>query len=167
MRRVVFILGGANSGKTKFALERANLFSGKKFYLATGVPTDSEMEEKIRKHKKERQADWVTIEEPIYVVDVIKKKELGVLLIDSLGTWITNLIVENIDTKTQIESFLEAISSLSYPTIIVSEEVGLGVVPKDPLTRDFVNILGDLNRKVAKISDEVYFLISGVPMRLK
>ncbi len=180
--RLIFIIGGCRSGKSAYALKLAESIKGKRVYLATGEPLDDEMIKRIKKHKKGRGRNWITIEEPINIVDVIKKnKKCNIILLDCLTLWISNMMCREARVKAathpqgwvgsrvkkDIIEFITACKKTKASIIIVSNEVGLGIVPDNPLARNFRDIAGYANQSIAKKADEVYFVISGIPMRLK
>jgi len=168
--RTVFVIGGARSGKSSFALEKAGSFPGKKAYIATAEPLDDEMKERIQRHKIERGGGWETFEEPIKMVRVLK--EMGTsynsAVIDCLTLWLSNLILGAEDPEGEIGAFLSALRDSAHPPLfVVSNEVGMGIVPDNALSRKFRDLAGHLNRKVADIADEVYLVTAGIPVRIK
>src|SRR3989337_695808 len=174
--RLIFILGGARSGKSVYALKLAESIVGKRLYLATAEALDDEMAERIKKHKRGRGNNWTTIEEPVRIADVIAKdKKHDVILLDCLTLWISNLIHEESGVRSQesevidktINQFASACKNSKINIIVVSNEVGLGIVPDNPLARQFRDIAGYANQKIAEAADEVYFVTAGVPMRMK
>jgi len=174
--RLVFVLGGARSGKSVYALKLAESIVGERLYLATAEVLDEEMAKRIKKHKKERGNNWTTIEEPINVADVISRdKKHDVILLDCLTLWISNLIHEESGVRSQesevidktINQFASACKNSKINIIVVSNEVGLGIVPDNPLARQFRDIAGYANQKIAEAADEVYFVTAGIPMRMK
>ena len=174
--RLIFILGGARSGKSVYALKLAESIVGERLYLATAEVLDEEMAKRIKKHKKERGNNWTTIEEPINVADVISRdKKHDVILLDCLTLWISNLIHEESGVRSQesevidktINQFASACKNSKINIIVVSNEVGLGIVPDNPLARQFRDIAGYANQKIAEAADEVYFVTAGIPMRMK
>lgn len=167
--RIVFILGGARSGKSRFALDRASRIPGKKAYIATARALDAEMEQRIAWHKAERSAEWQSFEEPVNIRDLIKEIEgaYDVMLIDCITLWITNLMLGNYDVEVQGRSLVETLGACGSSIFIVSNEVGLGIVPDNKLAREFRDVAGTLNQGIAAIADEVYFLAAGLPMQLK
>lgn len=180
MNKIFFITGGSRSGKSNFALKMASGFSGSKIYIATAEALDEEMKDRIARHKEERSDEWKTIEEPIKIPEIIKelKGRYNVLLLDCLTLWLSNLIIREDKKeamKTEIEKFLDSLryfknpsaSSLQSSLFIVSNEVGMGIVPENRLARMFRDQAGMLNQKVAEIADEVYFVVSGIPLRIK
>jgi len=174
--KLIFITGGARSGKSAFALKLAESIHGKRLYLATAEALDNEMLQRIKRHKKERGNNWKTIEEPLKIADVIKKNMgYDVILLDCLTIWLSNLIanygllITNLDSQIakHIISLVSACKKTKANIIVVSNEVGLGIVPDNPLARRFRDIAGISNQKMAEAADEVYFVVSGVEMRLK
>ena len=171
--KLIFILGGARSGKSAYALKLAESMTGERLYLATAEALDKEMAERIKKHKKERGNNWTTIEEPIKIIDVIKEnKKYDVILLDCLTLWITNLMHTSFKSeirnpKSEISKFISACKNSKANIVIVSNEVGMGIVPDNPLARRFRDIAGIANQKVAAAADEVYFVVSGIVMRMK
>lgn len=176
--RIVFITGGARSGKSRFALEKANSMNGKKIYIATAEPLDEEMKERIKRHKEERGREWLTMEEPIKIPKLLRelKGECDVILLDCLTLWLSNLMVAGKELSGEIEEFIADLkgiknssSSCLQPLVlfIVSNEVGMGIVPENELARRFRDLAGMLNQRVAEIADEVYFMVSGIPLKIK
>lgn len=143
--------------------------SGKRLYLATAEALDKEMTERIKKHKKERGNNWTTIEEPIKVADVIRgNKKHNVILLDCLTLWISNLMSRKSEVICKnINQLASACKQSKASLIIVSNEVGLGIVPDNPLARQFRDIAGYANQKLAEAADEVYFIAAGIGMRMK
>ncbi|MBF0557371.1 MAG: bifunctional adenosylcobinamide kinase/adenosylcobinamide-phosphate guanylyltransferase [Nitrospirae bacterium] len=169
MGKIVFVLGGARSGKSGFALKAASAIAGSKAYIATAQALDAEMQQRIDRHKAERSGDWQTFEEPVNIHDLIVKIHgtFDVLLVDCLTLWISNLLLNNISIEGMMQKLVDALKSCSSSVFVVSNEVGLGIVPENRLAREFRDMSGTLNQKVAAISDEVYFLAAGLPIRMK
>ena len=177
--KLIFITGGARSGKSNFA-EKMALSLGKSVaYLATGQPLDKEMDYRIKKHKTKRPTEWETYEEPIEVSELVsslgRKKE--VILIDCLTLLVSNLLLreknkaENPQGEEKILLEIEKLTEISYQVpaqiIIVSNEVGMGLVPDNPLGRVYRDILGRANSIIANKADEVFMMISGIPLKIK
>ncbi len=171
--KLIFILGGARSGKSAYALKLAESMKGRKLYLATAEALDSEMAERIKQHKKDRGDGWTTIEEPIKIAEVIaKNKKYDVLLLDCLTLWVSNLMHTSFKSeirnqKSEIPRFISACKNSKANIIVVSNEVGMGIVPDNPLARKFRDIAGYANQKMAEAADEVYFVAAGIAMRMK
>jgi adenosylcobinamide kinase/adenosylcobinamide-phosphate guanylyltransferase len=168
--KIIFIIGGAKSGKSSFALEKAEAFSGKKAYIATAEPLDEEMKDRILKHRERRGEDWDTLEEPINIVHVLNKVGNGysAAVVDCLTLWLSNLLLGAEDPEGKIESFLSSLEDNDHPPLfVVSNEVGMGIVPDNALSRRFRDLAGGLNQSMATIADEVYLVTAGIPLRIK
>jgi adenosylcobinamide kinase/adenosylcobinamide-phosphate guanylyltransferase len=177
-----FILGGARSGKSDFASRlaksKAEEQGARLVYLATapaayagvGVAPDSEMARRIQAHKTSRGSDWDTIEEPLEVVRVIEEASAdSVLLVDCLTLWITNLIEQGLDDGVVIEravALSEAAAKAARPVIVVSNEVGQGIVPQSALGRRFRDLAGTVHQRVAARAREVYFVTAGIAQKI-
>lgn len=178
MNRVIFITGGARSGKSSFALKKAEELPGRKIYIATAEPLDEEMRQRILRHQKERSSEWRTIEEPLKIAELIGSAPGDVVLLDCLTLWLSNLMrkeeEEGIDNSiTNLLRALERFKELSpsgpqsSTLFIVSNEVGMGIVPQNKMAREFRDLSGILNQRVAEIAQEVYLLVSGIPLKIK
>jgi adenosylcobinamide kinase/adenosylcobinamide-phosphate guanylyltransferase len=171
MHRTVLILGGARSGKSSFALREASLVPGQKAFVATAEALDDEMEKRINNHRNERGPEWKTFEEPVEVPSLIRKMgpAHGVVLIDCLTLWVSNIMMRGFSLERYEEDLVDALSDpRGAPLIyIVSNEVGLGLVPESPLGREFRDNLGRVNARVASAVTDVYFLTAGIPMKIK
>lgn len=172
--KLIFVTGGARSGKSAFALELANSIGGEKCYLATAQALDSEMEDRIAKHKAERGDDWDCVEEPLEMAKKIAelKGRYDLILFDCLTLWVSNMMLsdqkpEDRGQKTEVENLIDACKASGSTVIVVSNEVGLGIVPENALARRFRDLAGTANQLFAKAADEAYFVVSGIPMRLK
>ncbi|HAU32420.1 MAG: Adenosylcobinamide kinase [Desulfotomaculum sp. 46_296] len=173
--KLVLVTGAAKSGKSHFAEKMAAELPGKVTYIATCVPGDDEMRDRVARHQVRRPAAWQTIEEPINPAQVIKEfDETGhVFLLDCLTLLVSNLIFQY-DEVPDEEKILENISELammSYKAqshiIIVTNEVGWGIVPGDPLSRLYRDIIGRANQTIASYADQVFVTIAGIPVELK
>ena len=185
MSKLILITGGARSGKSTFAEEKAKEFGNNVLYVATSKPIDDEMKQRIAKHRAQRPAEWETLEEyknlDIAIADIISKKDA--ILIDCVTIMITNLMldecfdwdgltrqrVEEIEQliQHQIERLISVSKMSELPFVLVTNEIGLGVVPPSTMGRDFRDIAGRMNQILAKVADEVYFCVSGIPMKIK
>lgn len=170
-RKSVFVMGGARSGKSAFALKLAESIGGKRIYVATAEALDGEMEERIGRHRKERGASWETVEEPLDIAGKLSGASTGsVVLIDCLTLWVNNLVSSGLDDGRVVEEALrlsEAIKGARSSVIAVSNELGLGIVPENSLARRFRDLSGIVNREVAQACEEVYFVAAGISLRMK
>lgn len=173
MGKITFIIGGARSGKSQYALKLAKEEKAKNVaFIATAKPLDSEMKKRIELHKKKRPKYWRTFQEPQNVSGLLKKSsnKFELILIDCLTLLISNLLLANLkqdNIEEEARKILSALKKTKASSIIVSNEVGLGIVPENKLARDFRDIAGRINQLVAEKSDEVFFLVSGIPWRIK
>lgn len=172
--KMTFIIGGARSGKSSFALKKAEEIGRKRLYIATAQPLDDEMRQRIESHKRGRGRGWDTTEEPVDIAKVVKDggKRYDVMVIDCLTLWLSNLIEEGDGTggenlKKRLDDLIDASKISKAHVIIVSNEIGLGIVPENRLARGFRDLEGMVNQRVAQAASEVYFVVSGIPMRLK
>jgi adenosylcobinamide kinase/adenosylcobinamide-phosphate guanylyltransferase len=170
--KIFLITGGARSGKSAYAEELAKSMSGKRAYIATAQALDAEMAAKIAKHQKDRGDGWDTYEEPLAVAELVRKLSgrYQVTLLDCLTLWLSNTMAHTENDGAVLgrsDDLVSAIKEFKGACIIVSNEVGLGIVPDNPLARKFRDLAGMLNQKVARAADEVYFTAAGIPMKIK
>lgn len=171
-KRLIFITGGVRSGKSRFALDYANRHFSKKLYLATCEVLDEEIAQRVGNHKKMRGSEWKTVEEPIGIVDKINEygDKVEVILLDCITLWLSNLLMrQNSDVKImdEVDRFIRTIKQNQTSFIIISNEVGMGIVPAESLGRRFRDLQGMANQKIAEVAETVIFMISGMPMFLK
>ncbi|HHT9140700.1 MAG TPA: bifunctional adenosylcobinamide kinase/adenosylcobinamide-phosphate guanylyltransferase [Candidatus Tripitaka californicus] len=175
MAKVLLVLGGARSGKSAFAV---NLARGYKrvTYLATARVQDAEMAERVKRHRQIRPASWQTIESPSHADKRILELEgsTDLVLLDCLTLYVTNLLLDENQKEAkeayiieEIEGLCQASSEASFDVIMVSNEVGQGIIPADPMGRQFMDIAGLVNQQVAREAEAVYFLIAGMAKRIK
>jgi len=170
MQKITFVLGGARSGKSTFALRQASAIEGKKAFIATAEGLDDEMIVRINNHRKERGKDWITFEEPRFIsrllIDLMGRYD--VILIDCLTIWISNIMHAGLDIDKSVNEFTEIISQDNTAFLyIVSNEVGMGIVPESGLARIYRDNLGYANRKIAEAATDVYFMAAGIPLKIK
>jgi len=169
--KLIFITGGARSGKSSFALSEASNIPGAKAYIATAEACDEEMRQRIDNHKKQRTKDWDTFEEPIKVADVIEeiKAQYSLVIIDCLTLWLSNIMQSDADVMEEMEKLIHTLCAASPVSrvYIVSNEVGMGIVPDNELARRFRDMAGLLNQRVTEFADEVYLMVSGIPLKVK
>ncbi len=162
---MILVTGGERSGKSSFALKKAISMGRKKAFIATAEPIDAEMINRIRNHKMERKDLFDTFEEPLRLDVVLKETaSYDVRIIECMTTWMGNVLHYGLDIQETSKKFFD---SLIGNEIIVTNEVGMGIVPFDPLTRKYVEELGKLNMKLSDRCDEVYFMVSGIPVKIK
>ncbi|GFE60229.1 bifunctional adenosylcobinamide kinase/adenosylcobinamide-phosphate guanylyltransferase [Geobacter sp. AOG2] len=177
MAKTIFITGGARSGKSRFAEELARQFGAPLGYLATAQTLDDEMEERVRKHRLRRGDAWQTVEEPLHLSQALVRCDdtCKAVLVDCLTLWLSNLLFHYEEQGEDAEArILEDVHSLTAtlrkmrtPVIIVSNEVGQGIVPENRLARRFRDMAGQANQLLAAMADEAHVVISGIPLRLK
>jgi adenosylcobinamide kinase/adenosylcobinamide-phosphate guanylyltransferase len=159
------VLGGARSGKSRYA-EALLANARPRTYLATAEPGDAEMAKRIRRHREQRGSAWATREAPIELPEAISA-ENGAVLVDCLTLWVSNLMAQGRDLEDATEQLCAAIKRPGGPVILVSNEVGLGIVPDNALARAFRDHAGRLNQRVATVADRVLFVAAGLPLALK
>jgi len=175
-KKCILILGGARSGKSQFAQSLAGKLSNRVLFVATAEAGDEEMRSRIEEHKKSRPRTWRTLEVPIRVVEQIGGQigDADVVIIDCITLLISNLLVGEGDDRykekqviTEIERLIACIDKQEVTTIIVSNEVGLGLVPENRLSRFYRDLLGRTNQLLAQHADEVYLMVAGIPVEVK
>jgi adenosylcobinamide kinase / adenosylcobinamide-phosphate guanylyltransferase len=173
MKSITLITGGARSGKSSFALEMAGKDYDRRVFIATAVAFDEEMTTRIAQHQRGRGDLFHTLEEPVHLAETLAAVPPGteVVLVDCLTVWIGNLyhhFQQNEElVRSHVDEFLKVVPQVSYDLILVTNEVGWGIVPENPLARSFRDLAGYLNRKVAEKAKSVYLLCCGIPLELK
>jgi adenosylcobinamide kinase / adenosylcobinamide-phosphate guanylyltransferase len=169
---VTLVLGGVRSGKSRYAQQLAERES-RVIFLATAKASDDEMNRKIERHRRERPAGWTTVEEPLELVRVLQQQahDCDVMVVDCLTIFAANLLETEGDDQSAIERRVEALcvalQSVSCSVVLVSNEVGSGVVPAYPLGRRYRDLLGEINQSVARVADDVVLMVAGLPLALK
>jgi adenosylcobinamide kinase / adenosylcobinamide-phosphate guanylyltransferase len=167
---LTFLLGGARSGKSSLAVELALAWDGPVMFIATGEPGDDEMAERIRRHQAERPVHWRTVEAPVDALGVLERvpQEAAVVL-DCLSLWVANLLTRG-DDEREIEAANDALVAVAATrpslTVVVSNEVGLGVVPRTELGRRYRDVLGRVNARWAAEAEHAAFVVAGRTLRL-
>ncbi len=169
---VTLVLGGVRSGKSRYAQQLAEK-SRRVVFVATAKATDDEMAAKIQLHRGDRPKEWLTVEEPLELPKVLAQHELDceVIVVDCLTIFAANLIEaegeDNEAIERRAEALCEALRAVQCSVVLVSNEVGSGVVPAYPLGRRYRDLLGEINQKVARIADDVVLMVAGLPLALK
>lgn len=173
MPKATLVIGGCRSGKSGHALYLGEMAAGqRKLFVATGQADDPEMKERIERHKRERGNHWQTLETPMDIIGAIEQKGPGsdIMLIDCLTIWTSNLMMY-LDTDQaiirEVDRLCQVISSPPCPVILVSNEVGTGIVPENPLARRYRDLAGWCNQKIAKACDQVIWMVAGIPVTIK
>jgi adenosylcobinamide kinase/adenosylcobinamide-phosphate guanylyltransferase len=170
---LIFITGGVKGGKSDFALELAEKSEGKKLFLATAEALDEEMGQRIQKHRRQRGNRWDTIEEPLYLGRALRPllARYETILVDCLTLWMSNLLgrypEQEAETTEIIADFFSCVEEFEGTIIVVSNEVGMGIIPDNKPARIYSERLGLLNRMTAGRAERVYVLFSGIPVELK
>lgn len=171
IRRIIFVTGGARSGKSGFALADASGLSGRKAFIATAEPSDDEMRSRIERHKRDRGGDYDTFEEPLKIGNLMREIEnrYKVIILDCLTLWMANLMFAGVDIESETQNLVESLLALTHPEriYIVSNEVGMGVVPAVEISRRYRDAAGFLNQRIAQVAHEVYMTVSGIPVKIK
>ena len=163
------VLGGARSGKSAFAERLVEASGLERIYLATGRAGDAEMQERIAAHQARRSAGWRTIEEPLDLAGALEAHAGPdrTVLVDCLTLWVTNLMMAGAEIDAAFEALAGRLRHLAGPAVLVSNEVGLGIVPGNAMARTFRDHAGRLNQMVAGAVREVHFVAAGLPLKLK
>lgn len=191
VKKIILVTGGVRSGKSKFAQELVSTMGKEVRYIATAEAKDKEMEKRIRLHKQNRPYTWQTLEEPINLVKYFNTESIisemsqteikKITLIDCVTIWISNLLLLNDDkgkeywesakglkeVELKIDYFISSLKNYPSSVVLVTNEVGWGGIAMSPLGRAYQDILGWTNQKLASTADEVYFVVSGIPMKIK
>jgi adenosylcobinamide kinase/adenosylcobinamide-phosphate guanylyltransferase len=167
--KTLLVLGGARSGKSSYAQKLAEESGLKPLLIATAIGFDREMRVRIENHKAQRNENWDLIEEPTDLKKALvsSAKPGRLILVDCATLWLNNLMMEEKDAGAAIAELADTIRKLSCPVIFVSNEVGQGIVPDNPLAREFCDNLGKLNQKLASVCDVVVQMSAGLPIQLK
>lgn len=165
---IVLITGGARSGKSRHAEARALALPGRPVYIATAEALDAEMDARIAQHKARRGNDWIEREAPLDLVQALDDTDGGgARLVDCLTLWLSNLLHAEHNWSDETALLTAALRRQKSPVILVTNEVGLGIVPDNALARTFRDAAGLLNQRVAEVADEVEFVVAGLPMKVK
>ena len=163
------ILGGARSGKSRYALELGESLESDRVFGATAQAFDDDMKVRIGKHQTDRDESWLTVEEHVEIWHVISSHAQPgrVIVVDCLTLWLNNLMLFERDVESDIDRLVECLEGVRGELILVSNEIGLGLVPDTPLGREFRDVHGRMNQRVAEVCDRVVFMVAGLPMVVK
>jgi adenosylcobinamide kinase/adenosylcobinamide-phosphate guanylyltransferase len=169
MSRRILVLGGARSGKSRHAEELALRHKGERIYIATAEPGDEEMQQRIADHRRQRGMQWRTVEEPVELTSALQRTcgEGRLVLVDCITLWLSNLMLRERDVRQEIDHFCMTLPGLQGTLILVSNEVGLGIVPDNALARRFRDEAGFANQCIAAACDEVVVMFAGLALKLK
>jgi adenosylcobinamide kinase/adenosylcobinamide-phosphate guanylyltransferase len=169
--RLILVGGGVRSGKSAFALQLARRLGGRRLFLATAEARDDEMRLRIERHRRERGPDFETVEEPLAVPEAIRKNAThDVILVDCLTLWLTNLLLKHDDPApalARLDDLDAVLAERRGHTIIVTNEVGMGIVPESALGRAFRDLAGTAHQRLSRTAEEVYMALLGTMLRLK
>ena len=170
-KKIILITGGARSGKSRYAEQRAAAMGARPLYVATAEAKDEEMAKRIAKHRKRRGNQWRTIEEPLELTDALlaQRGKTDCALVDCLTLWISNLLIRHDDkyASEKVEELIEKLPQLDFHLLFVTNEVGWGIVPDNPLARKFRDLAGWTNQRLAQAANEVNLMVAGMPMIIK
>lgn len=167
LHHATLVLGGARSGKSRYAEAQITALPAPWVYVATSRAFDTEMQDRIAHHQHSRAPGWLTVEEPFAVADVMQAYAGKPLLLDCLTLWLTNLLLEERDIAAATQQLVQALAKRQAATVLVGNEVGLGIVPDTPLARRFRDEAGILHQKLAAQVGHVVFVAAGLPLVLK
>lgn len=171
MKRVILITGGARSGKSLYAEERAAQLGERLLYMATGEAKDEEMARRIAEHKKRRGKKWTTREEPLEMVRelLLQCGKFDCAAVDCLTLWLSNLLLQRGEEAAEkaVGDLIEVLPRLDFHCLLVTNEVGSGIVPDNPLARQFRELAGWANQRIASVAEEVILMVAGIPVVVK
>lgn len=170
-KKVLLVGGGVRSGKSAFAISLARRLGKRRVFLATAEPLDPEMRRRITDHVQERGDDFVTVEEPLMLPERLTEiRDVDVVVVDCLTLWLSNLLLRNESESRilqRVEKLAIALERRRFHAILVTNEVGLGIIPENSLGRVFRDLAGRAHQRLAKLADEVYFFVLGSMLQLK
>ena len=168
MAEIILVTGGARSGKSALAERLAQSCGNKVIYIATSEPFDDEMQSRIDRHRARRDAGWRTVDAPLELPDMLVQTDGNApRLVDCLTMWLNNLIYHNRDVADEVDRLIEVISEQQADLVIVTNEIGSGLVPQTAEARKFRDLAGELNQMVAQAASQVYLSVSGITVKIK
>jgi adenosylcobinamide kinase / adenosylcobinamide-phosphate guanylyltransferase len=170
-KEIILITGGARSGKSQYAERRAIEMGGRRLYVATAEPKDEEMVQRIAEHRKRRSNQWRTIEEPLELSEALlaERGRTDCALVDCLTLWTSNLLIRRDEkyASQKVEELIEQLPQLDFHLLFVTNEVGWGIIPGNPLARKFRDLAGRTNQRLAQAANEVILMVAGMPIIAK
>jgi adenosylcobinamide kinase / adenosylcobinamide-phosphate guanylyltransferase len=168
---IILVTGAARAGKSRYAEGRATELGARRLYIATAEPNDEEMRRRIEEHKTRRGDDWATVEEPLQLAETLleQRRQTDCALVDCLTLWLSNLVLRyGVDyAQEKVEQFVQTTRQLDFHLILVTNEVGWGIVPDNSLGRQFRDLSGLANQRIAAAANEVVLIVAGIPMIVK
>ncbi len=165
--RLTLVLGGARSGKSHYAEALVRQHPAPWLYIATAQALDEEMAERIELHRRQRGEGWLTVEAPLDLVGAVASAQPRPALVDCLTLWLSNHLLAGNDLDTESDRLTATLIEAGGPTVLVANEVGLGIVPDNALARRFRDAAGRLNQRIAAIADSVVLMVAGLPVKVK
>ncbi|MXQ14001.1 bifunctional adenosylcobinamide kinase/adenosylcobinamide-phosphate guanylyltransferase [Microvirga makkahensis] len=167
--RRVLVLGGARSGKSRMAQQWAEAASPTRIFIATAQILDEDMRERVAHHRAARDSSWHTKDAPLGLAEALRSNARAgrIVLVDCLTLWLSNVMLDGRDVNREIDALVDALGTIEGPVVLVSNEVGQGIVPATPLGRCFRDEQGRLNQRIAEVCDAVVFVAAGCPLLLK
>jgi len=170
-KEIILITGGARSGKSRYAEERAVALGERRLYIATAEAKDEEMARRIYEHKFRRGSQWLTVEEPVELCSILlaQRDRIDVALVDCVTLWLSNLILHEDENSVEhrVCDLLEILPRLDFHALFVTNEVGSAIVPENALARRFRDLAGSVNQRLAAVASEVVLMVTGIPMIVK
>lgn len=167
MNDLTLVLGGARSGKSRYAEHLITALPPSWLYVATAEALDPEMAERIGAHRARRDASWRTIEAPRDLAAALSTSANRPVLVDCLTLWLSNIMLADADVENEMHRLEAVLAAMASPVVLVANEVGFGIVPEHPLGRRFRDLQGLLNQRIAARADRVVLLVAGLPLALK
>lgn len=174
MKKITLVTGGCRSGKSAYALKIAEkaIPSGRRTFIATCVAGDDEMKDRVSRHRKERGENWTTAEIPVFLAEAITQiaVESDIILVDCITLWMNNLLMETEEPDrlySQVKNLIDSLEHTICPVIIVTNEVGMGIVPENRLARFYRDLVGFTNQQLASCATDVIWMVSGIAVKIK
>lgn len=164
---LTLVIGGARSGKSRFAESLVMALPPPWIYAATGQGLDAEMTARIEAHRARRGAGWTTVEAPLDLAATLTPHDTAPVLVDCLTLWLSNLMMADAPIEQEFDRLAQALAKAAAPVVLVANEVGSGIVPDNALARRFRDLQGSLNQRIAALADQVVLVVAGLPLFMK